>query len=113
MKIESYDFGTMTIDGRAYGRDLKIVRGKVVAGWWRKQGHYLLPEDIEDVFEARPGILIVGTGHDGLMRISPEVERRLEKAGIELVAKPTREAAHDFNKLSSGRDVAFAAHLTC
>lgn len=113
MKIEAYDFGTMTIDGKIFTTDLKIVRGAALPGWWRTQGHNLLPEDIEDIFEAKPDILVVGTGHDGLMRVSRAVEQRLAQAGIELIAMPTRQAADEFNRLTGSRNVAFAAHLTC
>ena len=85
MKIEAYAFGTITVDGRTYTRDLKIIAGRVVPDWWRKEGHNLLPEDIEDVIEAKPGVLVVGTGHDGMMRISRAVEDRLARAHHEVV----------------------------
>jgi hypothetical protein len=113
MRIESYGFGTITIDGRTFTRDLKIIRGKVLPGWWRKEGHNLVPEDIEDVLAAGPDVLVVGTGHDGLMRLSPAVTIWLRDLGIELVARPTRQACDEFNRLSVDRDAAFAAHLTC
>ena len=113
MKIEAYSFGTITIDGKTFTTDLKIVRGTVLPGWWRKEGHNLLPEDIEDVFEAKPDILVVGTGHDGLMRVSRAARERLAEAGIELVAMATRQAVDEFNTLSPARDTAFTAHLTC
>jgi hypothetical protein len=113
MRIEAYDFGSITIDGKTYDRDLKIVGGKIVPEWWRREGHKLLPEDIEDVLEAKPGVLVVGTGYDGLMRVSDAVARRLAGAGIDLVARPTREAIEEFNRLAETGTIAFAAHLTC
>jgi len=113
MEIEAYDFGTITIDGKTYSRDVKIVKGSVVPNWWRKQGHNLLPEDIKDILEAEPAVLVVGTGHDGRMGISDAVQDRLRQAGIELIAKPTRQAVEEFNEVSTNRDTAFAAHLTC
>ena len=113
MKIEAYAFGKITVGGKTFTSDLKIVRGKVLPGWWRTQGHNLLPEDIEDILEAKPEVLIVGTGHNGLMRVSRAVEQRLAEAGINLIAKPTGQAADEFNRLSDGREIAFAAHLTC
>ena len=113
MKIESYDFGSIRIDGEVFTDDVKIVRGTVLPGWWRKQGHNLLPEDIEDILEARPEVLVVGTGYNGLMKVSRAVKERLAGAGIRLVAEPTRRACEEFNDLSPARDTAFAAHLTC
>ena len=113
MRIEAYDFGSIRIDGEVFTSDIKIVRGVVVPGWWRREGHNLLPEDIEDILEARPDVLVVGTGYNGLMKISRAMEARLAEAGIRLVAKPTRRACEEFNDLSPTQDVAFAAHLTC
>ncbi len=113
MKIDAYEWGTITIDGETYTRDLKIINNKVVPKWWRKEGHNLLPEDVEDIFDARPGVLVVGTGHDGLMQVSETVTKRLGDAGIQLIAKPTRQAVDEFNRLAGSPDIAFAAHLTC
>jgi hypothetical protein len=113
MKIEAYDFGTITIDGETFTTDLKVVGGRVIAGWWRKEGHNLLPDDIGDILETKPAVLVVGTGHDGLMHISSAVVAGLAEAGIRLVAKPTRQACEEFNRLSPTCATAFAAHLTC
>lgn len=113
MRIEAYDFGTIRIDGKTYTRDLKIIGGKVIADWWRMEGHRIFIPDIEDVLEAKPDVLVVGTGAPGLMTVSEEAASRLAELGIELVVKPTRDACDAFNRLSSSRNTAFAAHLTC
>jgi hypothetical protein len=113
MAIEDYAWGTIKINGHTYTKDVKIVRGTVVPNWWRKEGHNLFPEDIKDIFEAKPEVLVVGTGHDGLMRISAAVREQLADAGIELIAERTRKAVEEYNRLSGTGDAAFAAHLTC
>ncbi len=120
MRIEAYDFGTITIDGKSYTKDLKIVNGKVVPDWWRLEGHNLLLADIGDVLEAKPEVLVVGTGDPGMMKVSGEVRTRLAELGIKLLERPTREACKEFMKLLASQGdhgdptrVAFAAHLTC
>jgi hypothetical protein len=113
MDIEAYDFGSITIGGKTYSRDLKIIDGKVIPNWWRLEGHLLLSADLEDVFEARPDTLVVGTGDPGLLKVSAEVRSRLAELGIDLVVEPTRRACNAFNRLSRDRNTAFAAHLTC
>lgn len=117
MRIETYDFGCITIDGTVFRNDIKIVNGSVVPDWWRLEGHRLSPADIEDVLEAVPEVLIVGTGDPGLMRVSEEVKTCLARLRIELIAKPTRQACDEFNRLTAARRdparIAFAAHLTC
>ena len=113
MRIEAYDFGRITIDGKTFRNDLKIIRGKIVPSWWRKEGHNLLCADIEDILQAKPEVLIVGTGSPGMMTVSGEVTDRLAELGIELIVKPTRQACDAFNTITNTRDTAFAAHLTC
>ncbi|HFC98539.1 MAG TPA: hypothetical protein ENJ40_08815 [Thermosulfurimonas dismutans] len=112
--IEAYRFGEMVIEGRAYRRDLKIIEGRVHPDWWRKEGHLLQPEDLEDVWAARPEILVVGTGASGVMRVDPRVKEKAASLGIELEAYPTSRAVERFNQLQAqGRRVAGAFHLTC
>lgn len=111
--IEDYHFGSISVDGRRYTGDIKIIDGRVIPDWWRVDGHRLAVADIEDILEARPDVLVVGKGDPGLMEVLPETEKRLEELDILLIAKPTAEAVKTYNGLLGRRRVAFAAHLTC
>ncbi len=116
MKITSYGFGNIEIDNKRYTSDLKIVNGKIKSNWWRKDGHRLHLEDIRDIIEAKPKILVVGRGYSGLMRIAEGVEEHLRGLGIEVEALPSKKAVNKFNRLIEEYgpdDVAFAIHLTC
>jgi len=112
--IEKYSFGRMRIQGIDYTDDLKIVRGKVVPGWWRQKGHRVLTEDVPDILEARPKVLVVGKGRPGLLRVDRDLRTRLEQEGIELIELGTGKAAEEFNRLiNEGADVAGGFHLSC
>jgi hypothetical protein len=111
-KIESYQFGHIVIDGQAHHKDVIILPGRVIGGWWRKEGHALHPEDLDAVFEAAPEVLVVGQGAFGRMQITDETEQALRDAGIELIARPTGEAIETYNRLRDERAAA-ALHLTC
>jgi len=111
--IDSYRFGRIVIQGRVYTNDVIIYPDRVEGHWWRKEGHQLCPEDIEEVFVRKPEVLIVGTGEAGLMRISSAVEDRLKAAGIALRAERTEKACALFNELSGHRNAVAALHLTC
>ncbi len=116
MEITSYRFGSITIDGRTYTRDLKIIRNRVVENWWRSNGHTCTVSDIEDIIAAEPHTLILGTGASGLMKPAPGLSQELARHGIRLESLPTELAAARYNELCGmeGKDrVAFAAHLTC
>lgn len=112
--IDHYSFGSMTVDGRKMQDDVKIVDGTARDGWWRGSGHLCTARDIEDVFEARPDILVIGTGASGRMRVDESVRKKTEELDIDLVVKPSGEATEEFNRLErEGRHVAGAFHLTC
>ncbi|RKY39434.1 MAG: hypothetical protein DRP75_02175 [Candidatus Omnitrophota bacterium] len=114
MRIESYSFGLMVVEGRRYEQDLIIFPDRVKTNWWRKQGHSVCIEDLKEVREYKPEILIVGTGAYGLMQVEPSLKRELKNEGIEVIAWPTKEASEIFNKyIQEKRRVIGAFHLTC
>jgi hypothetical protein len=111
--VDSYEFGSITVDGQEYTADLIILPDRVIAGWRRREGHALWPQDLADVLDARPELLIVGTGASGMMHVTDEARRAADEAGIELRASPTARAVDSYNRLRSHRRVAAALHLTC
>jgi len=111
--IESYDFGQITINGRRYGRDVIIFSDHVKDGWWRRGGHRLSLEDLKDVFETEPEVLIIGTGYNGLMTVPQDVRDYASSKNMELVVENTRQACQTYNRLCRSRKVVAAFHLTC
>ncbi len=113
MAIDSYRFGEVVIDGKAFKSDVIIFPGRVRSSWWRKEGHELALQDIEEVLAEDPEVLVVGTGASGRMRILAETERELKRRGIELRSEPTEVACTLYNELSRERKAVAALHLTC
>ena len=112
-EIQDYQFGRMVVDGEPHTRDLVLLPDRVVANWWRKEGHRLDVEDLREVLDAVPKVLIVGTGAYGLMKVPPETGQAVEAAGIELRAARTGEAWRLYNELRKRQPTAGAFHLTC
>jgi len=113
-KIESYSFGSVSVDRRRYTSDLVIYPDNIQADWWRKDGHRLQLEDIPEVLKNPPEVLVVGRGDSARMVVDAKVESELEKRGVQLIAEPTQAACDKFNELSGeGRNVVAALHLTC
>ncbi|NMX22780.1 hypothetical protein HCU62_02320 [Dissulfurirhabdus thermomarina] len=116
VRVGNYRFGEVEVDGRPFRRDLKIVRGRVREGWWRDRGHAVGEADLVDVIEARPAVLVLGTGASGLMRPDPSLEEALAAREIRLEALPSARAVERFNELCremGAERVALAIHLTC
>jgi hypothetical protein len=113
MKIDSHSFGRITIDGRIYTRDVVIYPERVDDRWWRKEGHELCPQDLTEILDQAPEILVVGTGDLACMRILKETKALLEARGIQLIAFRTQKACDEYNRLSNGKKIIAALHLTC
>ncbi len=113
MMIEDYSFGKITIAGRSYTKDVIILPGRVLSPWWRKQGHSLVPEDLDDVLAEGPEVLVVGTGAMGVMTVPAETVSFLSSKGIKIMAMRTGQAVEEFNRLATERKTAAALHLTC
>ena len=111
--IEKYEFGRIKIGDAEYTRDVIIHKGRVYADWWRKEGHNLVPEDLEIILKDPPSILIIGTGYSGLMKVPKETIKFLEDKGIKIIIERTANACRRFNELSKREDVSAALHLTC
>ncbi|MEN3190684.1 MAG: MTH938/NDUFAF3 family protein [Atribacterota bacterium] len=111
--IESYSFGQIIIDGKKYNSDLIIYKNDINSNWWRKEGHNLYIEDVQDIINKKPEVIIVGTGYYGLMKVSTELIKYLESKGIELIIKKTKDACDEYNKLYKDKKVVAAFHLTC
>jgi hypothetical protein len=113
MKINSYSFGTITINGDTYSKDLIIFPDRVFSPWWRKEGHLLQVSDLEEVAVAGIPVLIVGTGFFGAMKVPEETISYLESKGIKVYAEKSKKAVGLFNELSKKSRVIGAFHLTC
>ena len=112
-KIESYRFGKIVIDGDTYQKDVIIFPEGVKPNWRREQGHSLSIEDLKDVIDAQPKILIVGTGTFGRMQIPPETLAQIEASGIEFIVRKTDKACKLYNQRKDEGKVVAALHLTC
>jgi hypothetical protein len=111
--IDTYAFSEIVIDGKTYTSDVIIYPDKVNGSWWRKEGHELCVDDLGDVLDRKPDVIVVGTGNPGLMKVLPETEKLIKSRGIKLIVQPTKEACQTYNQLSSSQKVIAMLHLTC
>jgi hypothetical protein len=111
-RIESYGFGHVTVDGEEHTRDVIVLPERVVGNWWRRDGHGLVLDDLEDVLDELPERLILGTGAYGRLHPDPDAIAGLRGRGIEVEVLPTEEAVRRYGALNPARTAA-ALHLTC
>ena len=118
MRIDHTAFGEITIDGKTYDLDVIIrLSGEVVK---RKKklskrlygtSHIVSKDEAKLVFEMGCRQLILGSGQEGNVRLSPEADAFFAKKKCEVVIKPTPQAIRAFNE-ALGKKIGLF-HLTC
>lgn len=111
--VDSYRFGYIEIDGSQYENDVIVFPNRVRDNWWRKEGHVLNIEDLDEVFAARPETLVVGQGAYGRMSVPAQTRQAIEDAGIEVISANTDEAVERYNEMREHGKIVAALHLTC
>ena len=111
-RLENYSFGRLTVDGREHTRDLIVLPDRVVPDWWRRDGHSLAMEDLDEVLDELPERLVLGVGAHGRLRPDDAVIAELERRGVQVECLPTDGAVRRYRELDERRTAA-ALHLTC
>ena len=111
-RLEDYSFGRLTVNGQEHTRDLIVLPDRVVPNWWRRDGHSLAIEDLDEVLDQLPAQLVVGVGAHGRLRPDPAVIAELERRGVQVECLPTDAAVRRYGELDERRTAA-ALHLTC
>jgi hypothetical protein len=109
-----YSFGNLEWGGGTYAEDVLILPDGKVVYWPREHKHHLKFSYLADVVETKPRLLIIGTGHDGVMEVPDKVLDKLAEKGIDAEPMPTEQALKRLEKLlKDEKKVAAALHLTC
>jgi hypothetical protein len=111
-RIEDYSFGRVTVDGEEHTHDVIVLPRRVVRDWWRRDGHSLVLDDLDEVLPDLPQRLIIGTGAYGRMIPDPNAVERLRERGVEVEVRPTEDAVRRYGTLNPAATAA-ALHLTC
>ncbi len=118
MHIDRTAFGEITIDGKLYEHDVIIrLSGEIVK---RKKklskqvygtSHVVSKDEAKFVFERGCKQLILGSGQQGNMQLSPEAKAYFSKKNCEVFIQPTPQAIRVFNE-AHGKKIGLF-HLTC
>ena len=118
MRIDDTAFGEITINGKTYDHDVMIrLSGEVVK---RKKklskklygtSHILSEDEAKFALEKGCALVVIGSGQDGNVRLSPEAEAYFAKKGCKVAIQPTPKAIGVFNS-ARGKKIGLF-HVTC
>jgi hypothetical protein len=114
LKVESYEFGRIVIDGREYTKDIIIDRKKISkrnkkASKDLKSSYGHTPLSIREHIPWECHTLVIGRGMYGALPVMGEVKREADKRGVELILCSTGEAIDHINDKATN----LILHLTC
>jgi hypothetical protein len=117
-KIDGTKFGSITIEGKTYRRDVLIRLGGKVKKRKKKlskavygTSHIISPEEAQHVYQKGAERLIVGTGQSGLVELSEGAAETFQRAGCRVELLPTRQAIEAWNEAEGA--VIGLFHITC
>ena len=116
--FEGSAFGSITIDGATYNHDI-IIRLHGSIGKRKKKlskavygtSHIVSKDEAKHVYDRNAEKIIVGTGHNGILKLSDEASAFFEKRGCKVEACPTPKAVKRWNEVSGNVIALF--HVTC
>ncbi len=117
-KIEETWFGSITVEGKRYEHDIIIrlsgkvrKRNKQLSKAVYGTSHTLSLAEIKDLHRKKAERIIIGTGQEGQVHLSPEAAEFLKEKGCQVDLWPTPEAIKHWNK-AEGK-VLGLFHVTC
>jgi hypothetical protein len=111
VRIDFVKFGEVMIDGEVYYSDMIV--------WWDGQrefvpkDHILGTDNFSALLRRKPDIIVIGTGLQGMVKITDEARHLAEEKGIKIFEHTSPEAADLFNAMiADSKNVVAYIHTT-
>ena len=117
MDARSVAFGVIEIEGKRFEHDVVIDRGRIGKrhkgpSKARRHEYGHTPLTAAEAIPWGGMQLIIGTGHDGQLPVTPDVYDEASRRGVKVTALPTAEACELLDGITS-KDVRAILHVTC
>lgn len=117
-RIGELIFGSIVVEGKKYRRDILLFadgRVKKRKGGFLKFGsHKIKKQELEELSQGQPEIIIVGTRTSGAAHVAPEAESWAKGKNLSLLVQPSYDAVTRLNELvEQKKEVAALMHITC
>ncbi|MFN2291564.1 MAG: Mth938-like domain-containing protein [Anaerolineae bacterium] len=117
-KIDRTRFGSITVEGQDYDRDVIIrldgqvkKRKKKLSKALYGTSHVISRDEAKHVYQAGTERLIIGAGQFGRVRLSDEAASYFEDRNCQVDVMPTKAAMDVWNEAGEGTIGLF--HVTC
>ncbi len=114
MKVNSFSFGSIEIDGKTWEKDIVISKTSIEKR--QKKGSKSLkslyghtPLTLGENIPWDCNVLVIGTGMYGSMPVLDDVKEKADDLGVKLIIQKTPDAVNHLNEKNTN----FVFHLTC
>ena len=98
--IRSYDDTSISINSQTYNKSLVVSGDSLIEGWNIKQVNELNPENLSQLLELQPEVILIGTGTN-IEFPHPATYSRIINQGIGIEFMDSRAACRTYNILIS------------
>ena len=118
VKLDELNFGSIVVESRKYRRDILIFADGMIkkqkGGFLMFGSHEVKKQELKELSQGQPEIIIVGTRANGAARVAPEVGNWAKGKNLNLLAQPSYDAVARVNELVEQKNkVAALIHITC
>jgi len=120
MKIDSTEFGSITINGTTYSHDVLIhmsgevvKRKKKLSRKYYGTSHIISREEAEFIYEKGCDTLVLGAGQYGNVTLSPEAAEFFRQHDCQVILLPTPDAIKTYNTTRGKARTIGLFHVTC
>ena len=116
MKIEVV-FGKITINNQEFHDVIILPNGKIIEREYKKieakygTSHVIDENQIEILLKEKPEVIVIGTGFEGIAKLTDKAREKILKQNIKLTELKTPEAVKTFISLKGKKAALF--HSTC
>jgi hypothetical protein len=75
--------------------------------------HKITKQELEELSQGQPEIIIVGIGTNGAAHIAPEAKSWAQGKNLSLLVQPSYDTIARINELAEQKKVAALIHITC
>jgi hypothetical protein len=117
-RTEEPTFGSVVVEGKKYRRDILVFADGTVkkrkGGFLMFGSHEITRQELGELSQGQPRVVIVGTGTDGAAHIAPEAESWARANNVSLLVQPSYGAVARINEfVEQKKRVAALIHITC
>jgi polyphosphate kinase 2 (PPK2 family) len=109
--VQAFEYGQITIADKDYTEDILVFPNGDIELSNRTDEHEVKLEDIKALIKSKPEVLVLGLGTIGMVKVKPELKKKLSAQGIELHAYKSEKAIETYKDIRTQKSTAALFHL--